>query len=194
MNPSNRTWEGGDSDDKELLDELPAELRAVIANLNGFIVHHGAIHFRGCVEQPAWHSLREAWHGPHAFHRLYPGILETDVPFAQDQVGDQYLLRGKEVFHLDAETGEVGRFDADLESFLSGIADDIAEYLNVGLDHQLPPGFLLHAHPPFCVAESGQGTSLRPVPAKELILFHADLASQIRDVPDGAKVKFTVTQ
>jgi hypothetical protein len=192
MIPSNRTWEGGDSDDKELLDELPADLRAVITNPNGFILHHGAIHFRGCMKQPAWHSLREAWCGDHAFHRLYKGILESDVPFAQDQVGDQYFLRGKEVFRLDAETGDVSRFEADLESFLAGIADDIAEYLNVGLDHQLQPGFLLQAYPPFCVAESGHGTSLRPVPAKELILFHADLASQISHVPDGGKIQFTL--
>lgn len=194
MNPSNRTWEYGDSDDKELFDELPTNLRAVIASPNGFILNHGAIHFRGCVKRPAWHSLRAAWRGPHAFHLLYPDILETDVPFAQDQVGDQFLLRGKEVFQLDAETGAVSRFEADLQSFLSGIAGDIAEYLNVGLYHQLQPGFLLHAHPPFCVAESGQGISLRPVPAEELILFHADLANQIREVPDGGKVKFTIIQ
>lgn len=191
MIPSYRTWEGGDSDDKELLDELPDYLRTVITH-NGFILHHGAIHFRGCVKEPAWHSLREAWRGANAFHRLYPGVLEADVPFAQDQIGDQYLLRDKEVFRLDAETGDVTRFEADLESFLSGIANNIAEYLNVGLDHQLQPGCLLHAHPPFCLAESGQGASLRPVPANELILFHADLARQIREVPDGGKIQFTL--
>lgn len=194
MNPEHRTWVGGDSDDQALLGELPDDLRAVVASPAGFILHHGAIHFRGCVSGPAWHSLREAWHGEHAFHRLYPGVFETDIPFAQDQLGDQYLLRGIEVFRLDAETGDVSRFAADLETFLAGIAGDITEYLNVGLDHELPPGRLLHAYPPFCMAESGRGASLRAVPADELILFHADLARQIRDVPDGGKVTFTVTE
>ena len=108
-------------------------------------------------------------------------------------MGDQYLLRGNEVFRLDAETGDVSRFASDLEMFLAGIASDITEYLNVGFDHEIPPGRLLHAHPPFCMAESGRGASLRAVPAGELSLFHADLARQMRDMPDGGKVTFTVT-
>jgi len=108
-------------------------------------------------------------------------------------MGDQYLLRGEEVFRLNAETGEVDRFAADLESFLAGINGDIADYLNVGLDHQLEPGFLLHAYPPFCMAESGEGASLRPASSGELILFHAALAAQIRNVPDSGKVVITVT-
>jgi len=194
MNPAHRTWDGGDSDDVELLATLPDGLRAAIAHPAGFILHHGAIHFRGCVHQPDWHSLRTAWHSECAFHRLYPAVLETDIPFAQDQLGDQYFIRGEEVFRLDAETGDIERFAPDLESFLAGIGGDIADYLNVGLDHQLKPGFLLRAYPPFCMAESGKSASLRPVPAEELIHFHADLAAQIRDVPDGGKIVFTVTE
>lgn len=194
MNPAHRTWHGGDSDDIELLAALPEALRAAIANPAGFILHHGAIHFRGCVHDPDWHSLREAWFGERAFHRLYPAVLESDIPFAQDQMGDQYLIRGEEVFRLDAETGEVERFAEDLGSFLGDINGDVADYLNVGLDHQLQPGFLLHAYPPFCFSESGSGASLRPVPAEELIRFHADLATQIRDVLEGDKVTFSVNE
>ncbi|SKB02084.1 hypothetical protein SAMN02745166_03537 [Prosthecobacter debontii] len=166
----------------------------MIAHPAGFILRYGAIHFRGCVDQPDWHSLRKAWYGDHSFHRLYPSVFETDIPFAQDQMGDQYLLRSEEVFRLDAETGKVDRFASDLESFMAGIDGDIAAYLNVGLDHQLEPGFLLLAYPPFCMAESSGGASLRPVPSGELILFHADLAAQIRDVPDGGKVIITATE
>jgi hypothetical protein len=194
MNPTHRTWEGGDSDDLDLLDILPDDLRAVISSPAGFIHHHGALHFRGCVGSPGWNSLRDAWRGENAFHRLYPEITTTDIPFAQDQVGDQYLLRGALVFHLDAETGEVREFAPDFESFLSGVTGDISEYLNVGLDHALQPGFLLHAYPPFCAAESADGSSLRPVPVEELILFHADFARQIREMPEGGKIKVTVTE
>lgn len=194
MNPAHRTWEGGAPDDRDLLDDLPDNLRAVIGSPAGFILHHGAIHFRGCVERPTWNSLREAWRGENSFHRLYPDVVASDIPFAQDQFGDQFFLRAEAVFHLAAETGDLTQFAPDLDTFLAGITDDIEEYLSVGLKHSLQPGFLFNAYPPFCTVESGEGPSLRPVPADELILFHADFASHIRGVPKSGKINISVTE
>ena len=193
MIAAQRTWNATGSDDTKLLSRLPEPLSALVADSGGFILEDGAIHFRGCASTPPRNSLREAWFGDQAFHFLYSEVGESDVPFAQDQVGDQYLLRGDAVVHLDAETGKVGSFAVDLESFVAGISNDISEYLNVGLQYRIEPGFLLHAHPPFCTAESAQGSSLRPVPAVERITFHADLARQMRDLPDGSRIDFTFT-
>jgi hypothetical protein len=54
----------------------------------------------------------------------------------------------------------------------------------------MDPGELLLAYPPFVCRESGAGAHLKPVPANEVIRFHADLARQIRDVPDGGQIQF----
>ena len=186
------TWTAGKSDDLALISELPNDLRELIQESGGFILHDGAIHFRGCVLEPDWNSLREAWRGTNALHLLYPDVYTTDIPFAQDQLGDQYLLRDGSVLRLEAETGEVALFANNLQAFTSGIGNSISEYLNVGLGYKLEPGFLLHASPPFCMAESGVKTSLRPIPIAELIRFHAEVAKQIRDVPDGWKVAFSI--
>lgn len=193
MNISGITWRGESIDDDPLLSELPPDLVRVLRDTNGCILHEGALHIRGASLTPEWHSLRSAWRGPNAFHTLYDTVQSTDVPFAQDQFGDQFLLRDGQVFRLSGETGEVESLADSLDAFLSGLREDIETFLNVGMEHRMLPGQLLLAYPPFVFQESQEGTSLKPVSASEVILFHADLARQIRDVPNGGQIKLKVT-
>jgi hypothetical protein len=192
MNIPGITWRGESIDDIELLRELPSNLVHVLSETNGFILHEGALHVRGASLTPDWHSLRDAWRGPSAFHKLYEEVQPTDIPFAQDQVGDQFLIRGGKILRLSAETGDLEAFVDSLEVFWGRLSEEIESFLNVGLGYTMQPGQLLLAYPPFVFQESGSGASLKPVHAAEVILFHADLARQIRDVPDGQSVKFKI--
>jgi hypothetical protein len=40
-------------------------------------------------------------------------------------------------------------------------------------------GSIVHAYPPFCTLQAAQGVSLKAVPAREVIGFHAELASKM---------------
>jgi hypothetical protein len=190
----NITWSAGESTDKDLLKIIPVELREIIEPSGGFILHHGAIHFRGCTAEPKWNSLREALGGESAFKSLYPDLLDSDIPFAQDQFGDQFILRDSKVYTLEAETGDISKFSESITKFMQGIENDIEEFLNIGLDHILEPGQLLHAYPPFCTKESEDGVSLKPIPTFELIEFHADFAKQIKAIPDGGQFEVKLTE
>lgn len=192
MNIPDITWQCPSIDDIDIIRALPQELVTILGEINGFIVHEGAAHVRGACLAPEWHSLRTAMHGPQAFHHLYADVLPTDIPFAQDQVGDQFLLRRGTVCRLAAETGQIEPFCANLRGFLVGMQSNLEEFFNVGLSYQLEPGELLLASPPFCLKESARA-SLRPCPASQVILFHADFARQIRDIPDGEKIEIKFT-
>ena len=192
MNISGITWRGESVDDVEILRELPPSLVCILSDTNGFILHDGALHVRGACVTPEWHSLRVALRGPSAFHTLYPSVHATDIPFAQDQVGDQFLLRDGRVFRLSGETGDIEPLADSLDDFFKRAGEDIEEFVNVGVGHTVQPGELLLAYPPFVFRESGAGASFKPVRAGEVILFHADLARQIRDVPDGGEVEFKI--
>ncbi len=187
------TWKGQSIDDVEILPDLPPDLVRVLSQTNGFILHEGALHLRGASLVPEWHSLRAAWRGAKAFHVLYEDVGPSDIPFAQSQIGDQFLIRDGSVLRLFAETGQTEPLAPNLHDFFTRLSGDIEGFLNVGLRHKMQPGQLLHAFPPFCFEESGASASLKPLPVSEVILFHADLARQIRDVPDGGQVKFQVT-
>ncbi|HEX7863153.1 MAG TPA: SMI1/KNR4 family protein [Verrucomicrobiae bacterium] len=187
------TWRGPAVDDSELLAELPPDLAELLREVNGFLLHGGALHFRGASLVPAWHSLRAAIHDAEAFHHLYDLIEPADIPFAQDLFGDQFLLRDGTVLRLFAETGEIEALSPNLEDFLTHLCDDYAEFLNVQPGN-LKPGQLVLAYPPFCVEESGKDIDQTPLPAREVIHFHAALANQLKDVPEGAKIKFNLNE
>jgi hypothetical protein len=179
-------------DDPDILSATPEDLSSLLRDANGFILYHGGLHVRGAVISPAWHSLRHAIEGPEAFHRLYDAVLPTDIPFAQDCFGDQFLLRDGAVFRLEAETGEIEETSANLGNFFSSVSNDAFEFLSFDADLRLEPGQLMHAYPPFCVERPESGYSLKAVPALELIQFHADFAKQISNVPESGQVQVRI--
>ena len=188
-------------DDTEILNRLPSALKGLLSQVNGFIQFRGGLHLRGACKAPAWHSLRDAWQGENAFHTLYPDVKAEDVPFAEDCMGDQFLLRDERVWKLSAETGEIESLDVSFGEFLEAAQGDPVEFLSLHpllqLENEggkLEPGQLLSAMPPFCLQESGDGVSLRAIPGEERRRFLAYLAAQIRDLPDGGQISFQVLE
>jgi hypothetical protein len=188
------TFVGSAVTDPEVLSLLPEELALLLKDTNGFVLFDGGLHVRGAVRSPAWHSIRCVMEGEEALHQLYASVLQTDIPFAQDCVGDQFLLRDGQVWCLRAETGDVEKTSVSLGIFWATIAKDPYEVLNFNPDLRLEPGQVLHAYPPFCTKESKGGVSLKPVPAPELIRFHADFAKQLAALPEGTSIKVKVVK
>ncbi len=122
-----------------------------------------------------------------------------DVPFAEDALGDQYLLRAGLVYRLSGETGKLTSLQVSLTEFDGLCRNDSVGYLSLGPlvefregGGTLQPGQLLSVYPPFTFKESAFGVSYRAVPTEERILFLADLARQINEVPDGTRVKIRI--
>jgi hypothetical protein len=186
------TYVGSEVTDTEILDKLPVDYRLLLNQTNGFILFDGGLHVRGAVLSPEWHSLRKVWLGDFALHKLFSAIRESDVPFAQDCLGDQFLLRGGVVHKLDAEAGEVENLGMDLDTFLGGAQDDPVEFLSLqpllqfmSEGGELQPGQLLSVYPPFITKESANGVSLRAISMYDRIGFLAALARQVANIPDG---------
>ena len=182
-------------DDAEILARFPAEIVSAFELHNGFVALDGGLHVRGACLGPDWHSLRVAWEGQLALHSLYPAVLESDIPIAEDCFGDQYLIRDGAVVHLSAETGDVEKLDMNWPEFLRHADEDPVEFLMLsqlvrflGDGGKINPGQLLSVYPPF-IAKECVNPSLRAIPALERRSFLADFAKQIRDLPNGAKIQ-----
>jgi hypothetical protein len=186
-------------DDFEILCRVPALLRDLLGRANGYVAYNGGLHVRGACLAPEWHSLRAVWDGPRALHRLFPAVSADDVPFAEDALGDQFLVRSGVVQRLHGETGKVESLGVDLAGFDVAVREDPIEYLGLHPLERfraeggvLEPGQLLSVYPPFVVADSGAGVSLRPIPAADRLGFLASFAAQIRELPEGAAIELRV--
>jgi hypothetical protein len=189
------TYQGPALENPDKLANLPSDLIEILWQVNGFIAYAGGLHVRGLVDDPSWHSLHRYWSGEMALHEIYRGIQRYDIPFGQDFLGNQFVLRDRQVFRLRADTGEVVPLSLDLPHFLDACREDPIEFLGLHLlaefhreQGKLEPGNLVHTMPPLCLRQDGVSISMRPVPADNAISFLANFARQIQDLPEGTEV------
>jgi len=188
---------GPEIDDVEILERLPRSYRELLETVNGYVAYHGGLHVRGACLAPDWHSLREAWLGEEAIHRLFDEVSPDDIPFAEDACGDQFLVRRDVVWRLSAESGEIESMALSLSEFDAAAQADPDHFLQLGPLHQfrseggqLEPGQLLSVYPPFVFKESADGVSLRAISGLQRRRYLADLARQLRGAPDGTTVRY----
>lgn len=196
------TFEGEPIDDQAELKGLPETLVDILREVNGFIAFRGGLHVRGVASSPPWHSLIRACQGEDAFHWHYRSLAKTDVLFAEDAMGDQFLLRNGEVWKLAAEIDEVDLVSPSLDDFFASCEEDPVDFLALHPllqlerdGYRLQPGELVNAYPPFCTLQSGEGrVSLRAVPTEEQHYFLRRVSATIRDLPEGASVEFKIIE
>lgn len=189
------TYQGPALETPEKLQELPGELIELLWQINGFVAYAGGLHLRGMVDEPGWHSFERFCSGEMALHRLFPAVEERDLPFAQDFLGNQFLLRDGAVWKLRADTGRTRNLGVDVAGFLGAVREDPIGYLELELlaeYHQmhgaLQPGELVHTMPPLCMRRDDKKLALKSAPADNAIGFLADFSRQIAEVPDGEEV------
>ena len=190
-------YTGPTIDDFEILERIPRAYADLLKAANGYVAYHGGLHVRGACRLPEWHSLRAAWFGEDAIHRLFAEVSPDDVPFAEDALGDQFIIRRDVVWRLSAETNVIASTNLRLHEFDQAARADPDHFLQLGPLNQfqseggrLEPGQLLSVYPPFVFKESAEGVSLKAVPTLERRRYLSDLARQLRDVPDGASLRY----
>lgn len=197
LDPKHITFRGAPVDDPEMMSRLPADFRQLLTEVNGFIMFDGGLHIRGACLEPDWNSLRKVSEGELALPDLYTRVQYEDIPFGEDCLGDQFLLRDGIVHRLAAETGELSSLNVGLFAFLDEAQKDPVNYLNLQpllkfqqeQGRSIKPGELLDAYPMFCMAEAANGVDLKAVPASQRISFLAHVAAQISKLPEGAKIQ-----
>ncbi len=188
-------YSGPPIDDAPILDRLPPALAAALRERNGSIGWQGVVHLRGACIEPQWHSLRNAAEGSDSFPSLYPALEPTDLAFAEEAFGDQFLLRQGAVIRLLAETGETEPCGESIASWFSALLADPETILGYepaqaleAVGGKLEPGQLVSAYPPFCIASETVRREFKPVAALSRRGWLAGLAARMRELPDGAEI------
>ncbi len=193
MDFSGITYRGDAINDSHIYDALPRVLQDFYAQINGLVAFDGGLQIHGCVKSPDWFALRHAIEHVHAH---YDTIRSGDIPFAQDCLGDHYVLSDSMVVHLNGETGEIDPLEISFEQFLIQACENPVDFLSLQpLERYkadggaLKPGNLLNVYPPFSMQTDDQEYSLKAIDALEQRNFLTDYYAQIKNLRDGQEVQ-----
>jgi len=142
----------------------------------------------------------ESWNSESLWRHAYGDVVKNCLFFAEDVFGNQFCLRDAGVLAMDAETGELEKLAASLEGWAKLILDERDFRLGFPLAHAwqqahgpIPPGRRLVPVTPFVLGGEYDISNLRAIDAPESMRFRGELASQIRDLPEGAQIQLKVT-
>jgi hypothetical protein len=175
------------------------ELEVLLSKRNGFYAFEGALHvFPVSALGPAIGI--EQWNDAGSWRAAHPEVSEAGLFFAEDAFGGQFCLREDRVFAFDPETGGLEYVAEDLEEWAKTILMDYEVLTGYPLARQwqaengrIPEGHRLVPITPFVMGGEFSIENLRVCDAVEGMRLRADIAAQIRDLPDGASISFGVS-
>jgi hypothetical protein len=180
--------------------EYGAELQGLLAARNGFFTFESALHV--FPHGPSSGSLMtlESWNSPIVWKAAYEGMADQLLCFAEDIFGNQFVISEAGIVRFDLETGDADVVAGDIGEWVDLILSDYQKWTGYKLAHEwqvrhggLDAGQRLAPKIPFVLGGQFDVSNLFAVNATEGVLLRANLAVQIRDLPDGAQVEYIVT-
>ena len=177
---------------------LGTELTALLARANGFYAFESALHVR--PSGGGGQDLAD-WNEQTLWRDAYGGLADGLLFFAEDVFGGQFALASGGVVAFNPETGERTATANSLESWAATVLADYQFQTGYPLAHQwqqrhgaLPPGQRLLPKRPFVLGGKYEMDNLYPLDAVQGMRLRGELAVQIRDLPDGATIRFNIVE
>lgn len=180
--------------------EREAELLELVTLRNGFFAFESALHVFPSGPAVAGWSL-EDWNAAPAWKDAYGGLADGALFFAEDAFGGQFAIKDGTIARFDPETAEYAQMAEDLAGWCRALLDDfdfqtgyslIAEWQRthgpIGLQERLVP------RTPFVLGGDYAIDNLVALDAAEGMRLRGDLARQLKDLPDGARVVYRVSR
>jgi hypothetical protein len=177
---------------------LPDQLSGLLAKKNGFFVFESALEIFPCTGSNISYSLWE-WNENQLWRNVYGSAAPHGLCFSHDIFGTQFVLYDERVYQFDPETAETSFLADDLESWARIILDDYDFFTGHTVAHewQSTYGPVEHRHrllpiTPFVLGGEYRIGNLVSEEASMAMRIRGRLAREIRDLPDGSQVTYTV--
>jgi hypothetical protein len=178
---------------------LGSDLYDLLRRANGFYAFESALHVF-----PSRTSDRmsiELWNDPDLWRQEYADLAEGLVFFAEDVFGGQFVLSDAGVGAFDPETGDITPIGSDLVTWATALLGDHEVLTGYPLGHEwqrrngpLPEGQRLLPKIPFVTGGAFEIDNLYAADAVEGMKARGNLAMQMRDLPDGAKITYRIVE
>ena len=175
---------------------LPDELCQFLVQVNGLFAFESALMIRPLVHMNNIYSVfkwneRELWKSSYGDDQ----IVNTQF-FAEDAFGCQFGYFENQIYFFDPETGEFDLLCKTFNEWTELIVSEYRQYTGYQLMHEwqekngsIAQGNRLCPKLPFVLGGQYEIDNLYSIPALEGMLLRADIAVQIRDLPDGSEIQ-----
>jgi len=180
---------------------LPRDLRSLLAKVNGLYAFESSLHVFPSLGVGVRLSL-EWWNTPDLWRDSYGPMAEGLLFFAEDALGGQFAIEdGAGVCTLDPETGQREFMAASMGEWLSLLLSDFEPVTAYRLAAEwqrrhgsIPPGRRLVPRTPFVLGGAFEPENLACIDQVEGMRLRGALALQIRDLPDGTRVRYSISE
>jgi len=178
---------------------LPNELLKFLIKSNGLLAFESALLIRPLVQADGIYDVFE-WNHPELWKSFFADdqILAT-LFFAEDAFGCQYGYFDNKIVQFDPETGCLDFLCESFDMWCNLMMSEYEQYTGYALIHewQLCNGAIKPEHRlcpvlPFVLGGEYRIDNLYSVHSVQGMKHRANIALQIRDLPDGTNIKFAI--
>ena len=178
---------------------LGEELAALLASKNGFYAFESALHVRHAGVTPGGEPDLHQWNDDLLWRSGYADLATGFLFFAEDTFGCQFAIKNDVVYSFDVETGEAVAMADNLEGWAAEVLENYEFRTGYPLAHQwqmrngaMTIGTRLVPKRPFVLGGEFSADNLYALDSVQGMRLRADLALQLKDLPDGATVNYRV--
>lgn len=180
---------------------LPSDLGDLLRRKNGFLAFESALHVLPCGPVFDGTMSVQLWNDPDLWRSSYDGMADGLFFFAEDIFGGQFAFGSDGIVLFDPETGDIERVAGDLEEWAENVLTDYQLLTGFPVAHSwqavhgpLSHGMLLLPKKPFVLGGEFGPENLYALDAAQGMRLRGELATQIRDLSDGASVSFKIVE
>jgi hypothetical protein len=171
------------------------ELAEFLRRRNGFYAFESALHVFPLQSAGNVYGL-DGWNAPDTWVGCYEDLANGCFFFAEDIFGNQFCIKGNDICSFDAETGATKALASNLEGWAAAILSDYQFLTGHKLAHEwqvrngrIQDNKRLVPKIPFVGGGAYVVDNLYAGDTITSLRYRGEFAVQIRDVPDGGKIR-----
>jgi len=173
-------------------------LAELLRQKNGFYAFEGALHVLPALRAPGEYGLKE-WNSRDLWRACYQELAQGCFFFAEDIFGGQFCLCDGSIMSFDPETGPKEIVGLNIDEWARSMLENYDLLSGHRLVHEwqaqhgaLPSGYRLVPKTPFVLGGDFAIDNLFPLDVVRAMRSRANLAIQIKCLPDGSRVEYKI--
>lgn len=185
-------------DSLALADSRVEELMTLLGRRNGFYAFESALHVFPAISSDKELGL-ERWNSSSLWRSAYGDMTAGCFFFAEDVFGGQFCIRQGAIHTFEPETGKLEFLGSSLEEWARSLLKDYEVLTGCPLAHKwqqehgpLTSGIRLVPRIPFICGGQFTLENLVALDAVRGMRVRGQLATKLKDLPDGTRIEFQI--